>query len=282
MNNGVHGEVPDNIGSLVNLEELTLSGNHLNGELPRSLTMLKKLKVLDLSHNEFEGCVPESFGGNLVELVKLDLSHNGFACRVPESFGHLQSLELLDLSFNRFGNYGVPLFLGEVPTLKEVYLSGNNLGGVIPEIWENLGGLRGIGFSGVGLVGEIPASMGVYLKNLTYLGLDNNMLEGPVPEEFGLLEYADEINLENNNLSGRVPASIRVGEKLKLAGNTGLCVDDRLRCSGDRCSLLGQLKPCNKPDIFLDAVLFSGDSFVVFDPLMLFLSLGVLFVSVGL
>ncbi|MED6206834.1 hypothetical protein PIB30_030394 [Stylosanthes scabra] len=208
VNNGFHGELPETVGSFANLEEVTLSGNNLSGQVPTSLGTLEKLKVLDLSHNDFHGCIPESFGdGKFMELVKLDLSHNGFGCRIPESLGHLQSLELLDLSFNKFGNFGVPLFLGKVPTLKEVYLSGNNLGGVIPEIWGNLGGIRGIGFSMMGLVGEIPASMGVYLKNLTYLGLDNNMLEGPVPEEFGLLESADEINLENNNLSGKLAES---------------------------------------------------------------------------
>ncbi|KAL1313465.1 hypothetical protein HN51_040034 [Arachis hypogaea] len=281
VNNGFHGELPETVGSFVNLEEVTLSGNNLSGEVPTSLGTLEKLKVLDLSHNDFHGCVPESFGdGKFMEMVKLDLSHNGFGCRVPESLGHLQSLELLDLSFNKFGNFGVPLFLGKVPTLKEVYLSGNNLGGVIPEIWENLGGIRGIGFSMMGLVGEIPASMGVYLKNLTYLGLDNNMLVGPVPEEFGLLDCADEINLENNNLSGKVPASIRVvGEKLKLKGNTQLCVDDRLmRCdNGERCGLLSQMKLCNKADNdILDAAAFllsSACGVSSFDPLVLFFSL---------
>ncbi|WJX18391.1 hypothetical protein P8452_08191 [Trifolium repens] len=269
IGNGFNGELPSQIADIPNLEELTLSGNNLSGQVPASFGMLKKLKILDLSHNEFKGCVPHQLG-NLTSLLKLDLSFNGFGCKIPESFIHLKNLEFLDLSFNLFGNFGVPLFLGEIPRLKEVYLSGNTLSGEIPEIWENLGSVEKIGFSKMGLVGKIPASMGVYLKNLSYLGLDNNKLDGPVPEEFGLLEFATEINLENNNLSGRINFSSEVGEKFKLGGNVGLCLGKNDSCSG---ILLGQLTK----DVPSD-VLFNGVSLLLFDPLMLVLVFLIMFV----
>ncbi|KAJ7977215.1 Leucine-rich repeat receptor-like protein kinase family protein [Quillaja saponaria] len=203
--NGVYGGIPDALGDLVNLEEITLSRNQLGGEVPENVENLQKLRVLDLSYNNFYGYIPESLG-SLTELLKLDLSSNGFVDKIPESFSHMQNLEFLDLSFNQFGNFGVPLFLGKMPRLREVYLRGNLLGGQIPEIWENLGGIYRIGFSDMGLVGNIPSSMGLYLKNVCYLGLDNNKLEGTVPEEFGL-----------------------IGEKLKLAGNRDLCIDEKMR-----------------------------------------------------
>ncbi|GMI73543.1 ROP-interactive CRIB motif-containing protein 7 [Hibiscus trionum] len=252
--NGIYGSIPDAIGDLVNVEEITLSRNKLSGKVSVSLSKLKKLKVLDLSSNGFNGNVPCSVG-NLTELLKLDLSSNGFSGKIPESLSNLQALEFLDLSFNRFGNFGVPLFLSGMPRLKEVHLSGNLLGGEIPEIWENLGGVLGIGFSNMGLVGEIPASMGVHLRNMSYLSLENNKLQGKVPKEFGFLEFVNEINLENNNLSGRLPFSAnftaRVGEKLRLKGNPELCVDEKL-------SFL-KLKKCIKPDI-PKPVLFVGAS----------------------
>eukprot|EP00258_Populus_trichocarpa_P005066 XP_002307659.2 piriformospora indica-insensitive protein 2 [Populus trichocarpa] len=249
--NGIYGNIPDGVGSLVNMEEVTVSRNQLSGGVPFSLAKLKKLRVLDLSQNYLDGYVPLSVG-NLSRLLKLDLSHNRLSGKIPESLVSLQSLEFLDLSFNSFGNYGVPLFLGEMPRLKEVYLSGNLLGGHIPEIWEKLGGISGIGFSDMGLVGNIPASMGVHLRNLCYLGLDNNKLEGTVPEELGFLKCGYEINLENNNLSGKIPVTFtsKVAEKLKLKGNSGLCVD-----GGDFSGFgkfegsLGKLKLCNKSDI---------------------------------
>ena len=290
IRNGFYGEIPSTIGEFEDLEEVNLSGNKLVGEVPENLGRLKNLKVLDLSHNDFEGCVPESLG-NCTELLKIDFSYNRFGCQIQENLKRLKRLEFLDFSYNRFGNFGVPLFLKEVTSLKEVYLSGNSLGGVIPEIWENLGGLVKIGFSEMGLVGKIPASMGVYLKNISYLGLDNNKLEGPVPEEFGLLELVGEINLENNNLSGRVPFSttVGVGGKMRLGGNRGLCLDNKFLCNENGFGgSLSQLKPCKTIDnntLLGDDgdVLFNGVSLLPFDPLMLVMSLGlVFFVFMGL
>ncbi|KAJ6736273.1 PIRIFORMOSPORA INDICA-INSENSITIVE PROTEIN 2-LIKE [Salix viminalis] len=255
--NGIYGNIPDGVGSLVSMEEVTVSRNQLSGGVPVSLAKLKKLRVLDLSHNYLDGDVPLSVG-NLSRLLKLDLSHNRLSGKIPDSFVNLQGLEFLDLSFNKFGNFGVPLFLGEMPRLKEVYLSGNLLGGHIPEIWERLGGISGIGFSDMGLVGKIPASMGLHLRSLCYLGLDNNMLEGTVPEELGFLDCGYEINLENNNLSGKIPVNF-TAKKLKLKGNSGLCVD-----GGDLSgyakfeSSLGKLKLCNKSDISSPVLLQEG------------------------
>ncbi|XP_054800343.1 piriformospora indica-insensitive protein 2-like [Prosopis cineraria] len=274
--NGVDGELPQEIGELVNLEEITLSRNRLAGDVPGSLATLKKLKILDLSQNGFEGYVPESLG-NLTELLKLDLSFNRFIGEIPESFRNLQGLEFLDLRYNQFGKFGVPQFIGEIPRLREIYLSGNLLGGKIPEIWENLGGVTRIGFSDMGLTGNIPASIGIYLRNLSYLGLDNNNLEGPVPEELVFLEFADEINMENNNLSGRVPFSTKLFGKLKLRGNRGLCVDHQLSLHAENKGYSGQLRLCNEPEI-PNAVLFNGISSLLFDLQVWFMSLGIMFV----
>lgn len=252
--NRVYGRIPDIVGDLVNLEELTLSRNQLSGEIPLSLARLKNLKVLDLSHNFLSGKVPPSMGINQSELLKLDLSSNGLSGRIPESFGAFKKLQFLDLSFNSFGSFGVPMFLSDMTKLREVYLSGNHLGGQIPDVWENLGNVVRVGFSDMGLEGNIPASMGAYLKNLSYLGLDNNKLEGTVPKEFGLLKFVGEINLENNSLSGRVSfpgsnLSSRIGQTLKLAGNPGLCVDDEdvlWSAKNSSNGSFGQLKLCKK------------------------------------
>ncbi|KAI5395236.1 piriformospora indica-insensitive protein 2 [Lathyrus oleraceus] len=274
--NGFYGELPPLISGFHDVEELSLSRNNLSGEVPGSIGMLKKLEILDLSHNKFNGCVPEQVG-DLISLVKLNLSRNEFGCKIPESFIQLKNLEFLDLSFNHFGNFGVPLFLGEFPKMKEVHLTGNSLSGKIPEIWGKLGGVEKIGFSKLGLVGEIPASMGVYLKNLTYLGLDNNNLEGPVPGEFGfLLKLANEINLENNNLSGRVTFICGGGvgqKKLKLAGNIGLYLEN----NNDSCSCENGGNSAHCKTIPGD-VIFNGVSVQLFDPLMLVLVLIILFV----
>ncbi|KAL6210738.1 hypothetical protein ACLB2K_015970 [Fragaria x ananassa] len=243
--NGFYGSVPDSVADMVNLEELTLARNKLGGEIPVSFARLKKLKVLDLGGNSFAGEVPESVG-SLPELLKLDLSSNGFSGEIPAVIRNLRRLELLDLSYNRFNNSGVPVFLSEMTQLKTVSLSGNKLGGQIPEMWSKMGGILGIGLSGMGLVGKIPGSMGVYLRNVRYLGLDNNKLEGTVPQEFGLLESVNEIKLENNSLSGRVSfSSAKFGHRMKLYGNPELCVDDEGLRSAKGLGF-GELKVCSK------------------------------------
>ncbi|CAA0823949.1 ROP-interactive CRIB motif-containing protein 7 [Striga hermonthica] len=248
----VSGGFPGEFSDSIDLEQLTLSRNNLTGEIPTNIFRnMKKLKILDLSGNGFEGDLPESVG-NLTELLKLDLSFNRFSGKIPETLKGLKSLEFMDLSFNRFGNFGLPLFLSEMFSLKELYLSGNLLGGQIPEIWGGLRGIMGIGLSGVGLVGNIPKSMGIHLRNICYLGLDNNGLDGPVPEEFEFLESVSELNLENNNLSGRVPFSqgfvSKLGSKLKLRGNLDLCIDEGLESVRVGVGL-GHLKVCGQLSI---------------------------------
>ncbi|KAG6400921.1 hypothetical protein SASPL_137766 [Salvia splendens] len=250
---GVSGGISDWIGEFTYLEQLTLSRNGFSGEIPmNAFRNMKKLKILDLSENAFHGAMPESVG-SAAALVKLDLSHNGFSGKIPKNLTCLKKVEFLDLSYNRFGSFGFPLALAEMPSLKEVYLSGNFLGGEIPDIWENMRGIIGIGLSSMGFVGKIPKSMGVQLKNACYIGLDNNMLQGVVPVELGELQFVSELNLENNNLSGKLPFSAdfmsKLGGKLKLEGNFDLCIDEALKSLH-----LGHLNICRKPYVSKNAL----------------------------
>ncbi|XP_076924074.1 uncharacterized protein LOC143586401 [Bidens hawaiensis] len=244
----VSGEIPSGFGLLTNLEEVTLSGNNLAGILPENVTKLKNLKILDLSRNGFEGNIPASIG-DLGSLIKLDFSRNLFSGGFPASIKGLRSLEFLDLSYNKFSNCGIPLVFDEMSNLKGLFLSGNELGGVIPDIWGKLRGIIGIMLSNVGVVGNIPSSIGVFLSNLSYLALDNNKLTGRVPTEFERLKMLSELNLKNNNLSGGIPFSAtfvsRIGRKLEVQGNPELCLDGRVFGSFVKINgNLGHLKVC--------------------------------------
>ncbi|XP_039122107.1 receptor like protein 29 [Dioscorea cayenensis subsp. rotundata] len=210
---GISGNIPDEIGNLRNLEQLVLTGNRLHGAIPTSIGQCLRLKILDLSFNRITGRFPDKIG-RLTELVKLDLSSNHLIGPIPAVLTSLDLLEFLDLSHNRFTG-GVPIALAELVNLREVYLTGNPLGGGIPEIWSKLKGITGIGMSGLGLVGNIPSSMGVFLENICFLALDNNFLEGELPEQFKKLERsAKEVNFENNLLRGRIPFSAAFIESL--------------------------------------------------------------------
>ncbi|XP_020588889.1 piriformospora indica-insensitive protein 2 [Phalaenopsis equestris] len=254
---GISGVIPSEIGQLRNLEQLVISRSRLQGSVPATVADLQCLKLLDLSGNNFLGDIlPEI--GRLAELVKMDLSSNRFTGPVPAGFTHLKRLEFLDLSHNRLTG-GVPVALAEMQNLKEVYLSDNPLGGRIPEIWENLGGISGLGLSNLGLTGNIPPSIGQYLQNICYLSLENNFLVGELPEQIRLLERsAKEINMENNSLHGRIPFTAgfiaSIGDKLKLAGNPKLCIDEEFRTHVRSKGNLGNLLPCNKTQILHPAL----------------------------
>ncbi|KAF6168146.1 hypothetical protein GIB67_011531 [Kingdonia uniflora] len=199
--------------------------------------LLQKLKVLDLSNNGFQGILPSSLG-NLTELIKLNVGFNRFNGRIPKELSSLKKLEFLDLSNNCFSPFGVPLFLSEMVRLKEVYLSRNKLGGQIPEIWEKLGGILGLGLSGLGLVEEIPSSMGVYLRNVCYLGLDNIELEGEVHEEFTVYTAGEEL------ISRTIDAYIRRSKDSRSTKNSFTTVDCQpsgLARVADWCPTLSQV-----------------------------------------
>lgn len=66
------------IGQLVNLKYLDLSGNSLTG-LPAELGRLDKLEVLDVSNNKLTGLPMEL--GNLTQLRVLDITGNPYSAR---------------------------------------------------------------------------------------------------------------------------------------------------------------------------------------------------------
>ena len=59
-NSGLTGEIPPEIGNLINLEWLYLSGNQLTGTIPPEIGNLTNLKILSLSSNQLTGEIPES------------------------------------------------------------------------------------------------------------------------------------------------------------------------------------------------------------------------------
>ncbi|CAN0885879.1 Leucine-rich repeat receptor protein kinase EMS1 [Linum grandiflorum] len=147
---------------------------------------------------------------------------------------------------------GVPSSLENLKKLRVVDFSRNSLSGIIPDSIGNLPQLLKLDFSSNSFSGRIPESF-VNLKSLEFLDLDNNNLEGQVPEELSGLEFVSEINLENNSLSGRLPFSVnftsRIGVKLKLSGNSGLCIDEvGGRQNGSRFDKLRELKHCSSND----------------------------------
>ena len=86
--NNLSGQLPNEIGKILDLEILNLSDNNLSDELPDSIKCLTHLKYLDLSHNQFSGN-PTNIFSDLKNLISLDLSNNNLNGNIPKNLGKL-------------------------------------------------------------------------------------------------------------------------------------------------------------------------------------------------
>ena len=70
-NNELTGEIPKEIGKLINLKELEIYNNQITGEIPKEIGKLINLTVLGLNNNQLTGEIPKEIG-KLVNLQELN------------------------------------------------------------------------------------------------------------------------------------------------------------------------------------------------------------------
>ncbi|KAF3524764.1 hypothetical protein F2Q69_00051560, partial [Brassica cretica] len=78
---------------------MDLSENELSGDIPADLGGLLELQALNLSHNKLSGSIPENFSG-LKNVESLDLSFNRLQGWIPSQLTELSSLAVFNVSFN--------------------------------------------------------------------------------------------------------------------------------------------------------------------------------------
>ena len=111
--NQLRGEIPAQLGHLVELQRLELIGNQLSGGLPAELGSLSNLASLDLAHNQLNGEIPADLG-NLSRLVLLNLLNNQMSGNIPTELGNLTNLDAIELGGNQL-TWCVPTTLQNVP-----------------------------------------------------------------------------------------------------------------------------------------------------------------------
>lgn len=248
--NGHVGPIPHELGNLTRLTVLDLHKNNLNGSIPISLGQIPGLRSLDLSCNRLSGSIPNiSFPSlNILDLnqnhlkgslpipllssnslLKVDLSRNRISGPIP----NLNSLNLilLDLSYNTLTG-PIPNSLQNLKSLQALILNGNpSMSTTIPNnAFRGLDNLIIVGLSNTNSEGPIPESLG-RLTMLRVLHLDGNQLNGTIPPSFANLNGLSELRLDNNRLMGPIPFKRervwKMGRKLRLHNNLGLCYDEK-------------------------------------------------------
>ena len=214
--NGLIGQLPDELGDLTALEELRLTDNALGGTIPAALGNLTNLRELYCDNCGFTGAIPAALG-DLSNLTELSFQSNVFTGTIPAALGGLTKLEELRLTGSQLTG-PIPAALGNLTKLKNLTLLSNRLNGSIPGWLGSFSELTSLNLSHnkdtaddppqyVGFTGPIPPALGD-LDNLENLDLKSNSLTGPIPPALGDLDNLKNLELQDNSLTGPIPPAL--------------------------------------------------------------------------
>jgi Leucine-rich repeat (LRR) protein len=202
-NNKISGNIPAEIGNLINLEDLRMWNNTLSGNIPFEIGMLYKLQYLDLSQNKFSENIPSSLG-NLTALIVLNLNKNNLQGNIPLSLGQCQNLIRLYLGNNNLSGIISSQVINLSFSLIALDLSANQITGVLPIELGKFTNLEFLDVSKNMLLGKIPTSLGSCVK-LEFLAMQRNFFQGVIPSSWESLKGLRHLDLSNNNFSGEIP-----------------------------------------------------------------------------
>ncbi|XP_020593912.1 probable LRR receptor-like serine/threonine-protein kinase At2g24230 isoform X3 [Phalaenopsis equestris] len=199
---GLSGSIPENtIGKLSKLQALDLSINNIT-KLSSDLWGLgSSLKSLNLSMNRIQDSLLNNIG-NFGNLESLDLSQNDFFGEIPAGISSMTNLRFLNVSRNAFGGK-IPEGIADCKYLVTLDLSVNKLSGSLPAAFKNLSFLD---LSRNQIQGAMPDLSG--FKSIHHLNVSNNLLQDSITLVFqATLELLEKLprmelfNFSNNNLT---------------------------------------------------------------------------------
>ncbi|XP_074369729.1 uncharacterized protein LOC141711219 [Apium graveolens] len=167
----------------------SLLGNRIQGSIPQELANIATLQELFLEDNLLEGPIPRNFG-SLIGLRRFVVSANKLNGTIPETFGNLRNLE-------------------------DFRIDGNDFSGKIPDFignWTNMTRLRISDLTG--RKSTIPDLKD--MQSLHVLILRNCLINGAIPEYFGVLGQLKTLDLSFNRLTGQIPDSMALLNDLSI------------------------------------------------------------------
>jgi hypothetical protein len=108
------------------------------------------------------------------------LSNNGFTGPIRDFFGSFQKLDFADFANNQFSGF-LPSTLFDIPTIRIIYFSNNQFVGEIPPNYGRSPFLRDLYLYGNQLTGNVPPLTSGQLPNLTEFLIQDNDLSGEMP-----------------------------------------------------------------------------------------------------
>ncbi|XBH86412.1 hypothetical protein VPH35_074073 [Triticum aestivum] len=159
-------EVPQEVGTIVNMQRLVLAGNLIEN-IPANIGYLRNLKILTLDRNRIT-VLPEELG-SLSNLQQLTVSQNSLLC-LPKSVGDLCNMLLLNVSDNKLN--ALPESIGGCKSLEELQANGNTIEDVPSSIC-NLACLKSVSLNG-NKIRQLPPNLLKDCKALQNLSLHSN------------------------------------------------------------------------------------------------------------
>lgn len=219
--NDLNGTLPGELGFLTDLITLNMAGgprHKLYGTLPSELQYLSQLQELKLPNQALTGTVPS----NLTNVRTVDLAGNQFSGNIS-TIVSWPNLIRLSLQNNQFSG---PLPDNwNMPFLKTLGLANNQLTGTLPE--NTVHQLRDLVFVELQdnqLEGALLTNLGNWTE-LRTLRLGGNLFNGTIPHTWDF-DDLKELDLSRNQLSGAVPAALAALNPqikvLELHGNQAL------------------------------------------------------------
>ncbi|KAK9221105.1 hypothetical protein WN944_009530 [Citrus x changshan-huyou] len=223
--NSFTGQIPSSFSNLQQLRHLDLLRNSFVGKIPDMFTNLTQLSYLGLEENQLTGSIPSSIF-ELLNLTYVYLSFNNLSGSVElYDFAKFKNLKVLSLSNISLSVSTKLTVNSSFPNLLGFSLSACNIS-EFPDVLRTQHQLEWLDLSINQIRGRIPSWMwdiGVHTlyyldlsqnfltsidhlpwKNLEYLFLDSNLLQGSLLD---LPPHMISFSISNNNLTGEIPSS---------------------------------------------------------------------------
>ncbi|TQD86183.1 hypothetical protein C1H46_028259 [Malus baccata] len=207
QSNALKGSAFVPVLNISSLTTLTLSENNMSGSLPDNICEhLSSIRRFNLARNQLDGLIPFKLW-QCKELRQLVLAVNNFGGSIPKSFGNFTYLTDINLSDNNLTGT-IPDEISDIPQLEILDLFSNNLNGVIPSKLFNNSMIRGITLSINQFSGSLPANIGLNVPNLEILDVaETNLVSGLLPN----LSNASKLrvlDMSTNSFTGFLPSTL--------------------------------------------------------------------------